>query len=298
MVLNLAALALKVPANALFMQGLDVDGRILLPALGGAGCAVATAVITWLTLIAAGALLARHRSLRGYELIRLRRPEPRRLVRLLKLGLPIGLTQLVEVTAFTFMAIFLAHTGAVVAASHQIAATSAALCYMLALAIGLATSTLAAQAIGAGNPGLARRTALGGLGIAMVASSGVMLMLFLLKGPYAALFTDDPQVLRIATALLAWVALFHLLDSLQTQFTMILRAWQVTAMPAFIHGVALWGVGLGGGWWLAFRMASPGQALHGPLDPASAFWIAGCLSLAIASIALGALLRKVWQEGD
>jgi hypothetical protein len=35
--------------------------------------------------------------------------------------------------------------------------------------------------------------------------------------------------------------------------------------------------------------------LNGPLEPASAFWIAGCISLAIASLALGALLKRVWQ---
>jgi len=298
MALNLAALALKVPANWLFMYGVTIEGSTVLPALGGAGCAVATALITWLTLVAAMVLLARHPGLCGYRVMHLRRPDPGRLLRLLKLGLPIGLTQLVEVTAFTFMAIFLAHTSAVTAASHQIAATSAAMCYMLALAIGLATSTLASQAIGAGHPRLARRTALGGLAIALVASSGVMLLLLLFRGPFSALFTEDVRVLEIAMPLLAWVALFHLLDSLQTQFTMILRAWQVTAIPAFIHGVALWGVGLGGGWWLAFRLASPGQPLHGPLDPASAFWMAGCVSLALASLALGMLLKQVWRATD
>lgn len=298
MVINLVALALKVPANALFMHGLEIQGRSVLPALGGAGCAVATAAITWLTLIAAFILLARHPGLRRYEVMRLRHPETQRLLRLLKLGLPIGLTQLVEVTAFTFMAIFLAHTGAVIAASHQIAATSAALCYMVALSIGLATSTLAAQAIGAGQPALARRTALGGLTIALLASFGVMLLLLALRAPYATLFTDDRRVLELAVPLLAWVALFHLLDSLQTQLTMILRAWQITAIPAFIHGVALWGVGLGGGWWLAFRLASPGQLLDGPLDPPSAFWVAGCASLALASIALAWLLRQVWRVNE
>jgi MATE family multidrug resistance protein len=295
MILNLAALGLKIPANGLFMYGWSVDEIQLIAPMGGAGCAVATACITWLTLAAAMLLLARHPGLNRYGVLRPRAPDRRRLLSLLRLGLPIGLTQLVEVTAFTFMAIFLAHTGAVIAASHQVAASSAALCYMVALAIGLATSTLAAQALGAGDPALARKTALGGLVTALIASSGIGLALFTVRGPYASLFTTDPAVLATATTLLGWVALFHVLDSLQTQFTMILRAWHVTAGPALIHTLALWGVGLGGGWWLAFKLTAPGAALEGWFDQASSFWVAGCISLGLASIALAALLMYVWH---
>jgi len=295
MALNLAALSLKIPANALFMHGLSWQGTPLIPALGGAGCAVATALITWLTLLAAGLLTARHSSLRAYRIFQIQAPEGTRLLKLLKLGLPIGLTQLVEVTAFTFMAIFLAHTGAVIAASHQIAATSAAFCYMVALSIGLATSTLAAHAIGARNERLARQTAIGGLRIALFASSLVAIALFAMREPLAEVFSTEPQVRHQASTLLAWVALFHLLDSLQTQLTMILRAWQVTARPALIHGLALWGIGLGAGWWLAIDLAGPGGSLDGRLGQATAFWLAGCASLALASIALARLLQTTWR---
>lgn len=297
MALNLAALSLKVPANALFMHGLSWQGTPLVPALGGAGCAVATALITWLTLLAAVVLTARHSSLRSYCIFKMQSPEGGRLLELLKLGLPIGLTQLVEVTAFTFMAIFLAHTGAVIAASHQIAATSAAFSYMVALSIGLATSTLAAHAIGAQDEHRARQTAIGGLRIALLASSLVSIALFVLREPLSEVFSTEPMVRQQASRLLAWVALFHFLDSLQTQLTMILRAWQVTARPALIHGIALWGIGLGAGWWLGIELAGPGGPLDGRLGQATAFWLTGCASLALASVGLARLLQTTWRVG-
>lgn len=295
MALNLGALALKVPANWVFMHGIEIGGTRVIPALGGAGCAVATAALAWLTVIAAAILLLRHPGLRTYQVLRPVSPDRRRLIRLLRLGLPIGATQLVEVTAFTFMAIFLARSGALVAASHQIAATTAALCYMVALAVGLATSTLAAQSIGAGRQAEARRIAIGGLRLALLGSSVVALLVILMRSPMAAGFSKDPAVVAIAAPLLALVAVFHWLDSLQTQLTMILRAWHVTALPALVHGVALWGLGLGGGWWLSFELAAPGHALHPIIGDATGFWLAGCASLGVASVALAMLLRRVWR---
>lgn len=295
MTLNLGALALKVPVNAAFMHGVDLGTTTLIPPMGGAGCAVATATLAWLTVIAAALLLRFHQGLAPFQVLRPVAPDWPRIVRLLRLGLPIGATQLVEVTAFTFMAVFLASSGALVAASHQIAAATAALCYMVALAVGLATSTLAGQAIGAGQAAQARRIAIGGLRLALAGSTLVALLLVFLRGPLAAGFSNDPAVVAIAAPLLTLVAVFHWLDSLQTQLTMILRAWHVTAMPALIHGIALWGLGLGGGWWLAFELAGPGTRLHSVLGHAPGFWVAGCLSLAVASIALALLLRQVWR---
>ena len=68
---------------------------------------------------------------------------------LLALGVPIGRTFLVDVTAFTFMALFVARLGAVRSAAHQIAANMAAVMFMLPLATGNAVGVLVGQAIGA-----------------------------------------------------------------------------------------------------------------------------------------------------
>jgi MATE family multidrug resistance protein len=62
---------------------------------------------------------------------------------------PIGLTFLVDVTAFTFMALFVARLGAVNSAAHQIASNTAAVMFMLPLALGNAVGVLVGQAIGA-----------------------------------------------------------------------------------------------------------------------------------------------------
>src|SRR5690606_1544166 len=54
MAINLAALALKIPLNALFMYGWNgASGQPIIPAMGGAGAGLATAILQWLSLLLA-----------------------------------------------------------------------------------------------------------------------------------------------------------------------------------------------------------------------------------------------------
>ncbi len=71
-------------------------------------------------------------------------------------------------TAFTFMALFIARLGPVVSGAHQIAANIAVVAFMFPLALGNATSVLAGQAIGAGQPERARHTCWVGIRLGML----------------------------------------------------------------------------------------------------------------------------------
>ncbi len=294
--LNLAMLVLKIPANLLFMHGFSVGAWLTVPAMGGAGCGVATALLAWITVVAAALMLGFEPGLRRYRALVPARPSVTWLRRVLKLGLPIGATQLVEVTSFTFMAIFLARQEAVVGASHQIAARLAGLTYMIGLALGTATSTLAAQALGAGSPPRARDIALTGLRLGAWAGLFAMALLFGFREPLAALFSTDPAVVAMAIPLVVVVCVFHFFDSAQTQITLVLRAWHVTGAPMFVHLAALWGVGLGGGWWLTYAYPATGGPGSQWLSGAAGFWVAGAVALALATAGVGWLLWRVWRD--
>ena len=75
----------------------------------------------------------------------------------LKLGIPIGLSTMFEVTSFTFMAVLIARLGTVAVAGHQIVSNLIAILFMVPLSLGIATSVLVAQSLGAGDPKVARR---------------------------------------------------------------------------------------------------------------------------------------------
>lgn len=294
MYINLAGVLAKVPANALFIYGWDAVG---VPAMGGAGCGVATALIAWLSAALAALWLMADRSYAAFHLLHWSPPERRRMAELLRLGVPIGASYVVEITSFTFMALFLAHLGATASASHQIASNLTGVCYMGGLGLASATSTLVAQQIGAGDPHRARRYAGTGLRLALMVAIATAAVLWLAATPLAHAYTTDASVIRASLPLIAAVALFHVFDSLQTQFGFILRAYKIATAPMVVYVLAMWGIGLGGGYWVTFVADPDGFAggLRGESAGALGFWVAGIASLVVAAAGLGALLAHRWR---
>ncbi|MCM5569804.1 MATE family efflux transporter [Burkholderiaceae bacterium FT117] len=297
MAINVAAVAAKLPLNALFMQGWQTDaGTTIVPALGGAGAGVATAIVLWLSLALSIVAL---RAMPVYRALRIRwpiRPDTAQLRELLRFGLPIGGAYLVEVTSFAFMALFLARLGATVAASHQIAANLAALAYMVPLALANATSTMVAQSIGAGRPDRARDYGRRGLRLAIAIACAVSAALWLGREGIVRAYTTDAAVIAAALPLVALVAAFHLFDAIQATATFVLRAHRITTLPMLVYLVCLWGIGLGGGWWLAFVAGAGDSPLAQAVAGAKGFWIAAGASLLAASALLAAIVGRVWKE--
>lgn len=283
MMINLFALALKVPLNAMFMSG---AGPI--PPMGGAGAGVATAVLAWLTLALSVGVWQFDPYFRRFHSasIHLARWASQR--DLLKLGVPIGLSVLFEVTSFTFMAVLIARLGTASVAGHQVVANVAAILFMVPLALGVATSVLVAQSLGAGVPRVARVAALRGfrlsIGIALVAA----LLVWLLSEPLVALYTIDAAVSAVALSLIGWAAVFHVFDAVQGVSGFALRGYKNTFWPMVIYGVSLWGVGLIGGYWIAFY-DTPLGAPRGALG----FWEAATVALGIAAFLLACLAAEV-----
>jgi MATE family multidrug resistance protein len=98
-------------------------------------------------------------------------------------------------------------------------------------------------------------------------------------------YTNDASVYPIAVTFIKLVALYHIADALQASTINVLRGFKRTTVPMVIYALALWGVGLGGGYWLGIvrEVGAPG------------FWYAGAASLAIAGLAVTIYFLKVSQ---
>ncbi len=286
MFFNLLSLALKVPLNAVFMYGL-----LKAPEMGGPGCAVATAVDAWLMATLAWGWCLRNPNYSEFRVnSQLAGPDMKALREFLKLGLPIALTFIADVTAFTFMALFIARLGPVFSAAHQIAANLAALAFMVPLALGNATSVLVGQSLGAGGYVEARSISWTGIRISMTA--GIMLCFtFWLGAPHiAALYTSDQTVRHIAIPLIRLVALYHLGDALQAVAVNALRGYKKSVAPMLIYAILLWGPGLGGGILLGLTDK------FGPARGAPGFWIAAIASLWLVGILVTIYLNAVSRK--
>ena len=290
-VLQLAGLAIKFPLNALFLYG-----GMGFPAMGGPGCALASMIISWLWFVAAVIILMRNPAYKPFAIFTHYSPPNRaRLWALVHLGVPMGFTYLIEITSFTLMAIFIARLGTVVLAGHQIAANLGAVAYMVPLSLSIATSTLAAQSIGACDRVAARRISLNGIKLAVMCAVIVGAAVLFLRRELVSLYTHDAAVLAIAVPLLPFIAFYQMFDALQVMTAFILRAYKIALIPTVIYALSLWGVGLGGGYVLGFGLLGDiAAALRG----AAGFWAANGLSLLVAGALLVSYFNRVSRAAN
>jgi MATE family multidrug resistance protein len=276
--------------HALLAWGLALQGWLGEP-LGVAGCALSNILIGWLACISGAAYLAlgplgrRYRPFSNWQL-----PNWTAWRELLRIGVPMGLSNLVEITSFTLIALFVAALGTTVVAGHRIVANLSALIYMMPLSLGIATMVAVGQAVGAHDGNRARATIRAGLILSGASSTVVGLLLWLAAEPLVAAYTDDPAVRAVAMSLIIYVAIYQFFDALQTIAGHALRAYRVTFVPMLVQIFCFWGVGLLGGAWLCYRWSTP-------LGVAG-FWLAAALSLLLAAAMLLPLLRKVVQATE
>ncbi|MFO1296614.1 MAG: MATE family efflux transporter [Rubrivivax sp.] len=286
MALQIGGLALKVPLSTLLVFGWPALG---VPSLGAVGCGVATAIVMWSQALLAFIVLRRDPFYAPFALFGrgLDAPDRAALRGLLKLGLPMGATILIEVTGFAFMAFFIARVGTTAVAGHQIAANLVSLMFMMPMALANATGTLVAQGIGAHQERAAVRLGWHGLALGCALALVLGTTVYALRDGVLHLYSGNEAVVSAALPLVAWVAVFHVADAAQTISAFVLRAWHIATAPMVIYALAIWGLGLGGGYVLGFdTLGVTPPALRG----APGFWTASTVSLVVAAAALTALL--------
>lgn len=261
--------------------------------LGAVGAAGSQAVLAWLICLVGVGVLWRspyYQQLLGKSGLWPGRPDWAQQRYLLRLGVPMGMSYFVEISAFTLMAIFIARLGPEVLSGHRIVANISAMLYMFPLAMGTATAALVGQADGAQDWRETVRVVQ--RGFAMAAAGSVLLagLLWVFRVPLAALGSPDPEVIRVAVGLIAYVAGYQLFDALQTIAGFALRGYHVTFVPLGVHLASFWLFGLGGGYWLAFEgLEILGVAPMG----AAGFWCAALIATLVAAIGLVSLLLWV-----
>jgi MATE family multidrug resistance protein len=290
MLIQVLALCGKLPLNALF-----IFGGLGLPAFGGPGCAIATTILSWLMLLTGILAMRRLHYYRQLHLFDHGFPPPRWKAQrsLLKLGIPIGMSYFIEVTAFTCMAVFIARLGATAVASHQITANVGTVLYMLPQSIAGATGTLVAQAIGARSAHAARRIAYAGIRLAAIASVLLGVVVWFTRAWIIRAYTPDPVTIAAAMPLFLFIAFYQLFDSVQVTTAYVLRAYKVAVIPTVMYAVSLWGVGISIGYVLGlnpFGIAPP--ALQG----AAGFWLGNSISLGLVAAGLLAYMRHVQRR--
>jgi MATE family multidrug resistance protein len=287
---QVGALAVKVPLSILLVLG--IPGW--LDPMGLVGCGWATLVVNCLMLGLAVWLLRTQDFYKPFRIwAPMEAPNAATLLRFVRLGLPSGLAIGVEVTSFTLMSLFIARLGVVASASHQIVANMAAVLYMVPLALSIASSARISYWLGANQVQKARRALRTGLGLVLLMCVGLSGLLWTQRGTLAALYTQSPEVAALAATLLVWLVLYHFADAIQVFCVFALRCYGVTLLPLVTYTLLLWGVGLAGGYGVAYAWPEDVTVLSW-LTPQSplAFWQTSSLALCLTA---GLLLAVLWR---
>ncbi len=286
--LQVGALLVKIPLSIWLVAG---GGGV--DAMGAVGCAWATLVVNYLLLALAVVMLRTQELYKPFHIWRaMERPDWPAIGGFARLGIPGGLAYLVEVTSFTLMALFIARLGTVATAGHQIAASMAAVLYMMPLSMAIACSARVSFWLGAGRPDHARRAVVLGLKLAAAISLVLSATLLIARSGIASLYSGNPEIVAIAASLLGWVAFYHFADSIQALCAFLLRCYRITVAPLALYGVLLWGLGLYGGYRLTYEGVAGVLASQSP----NSFWAASTVAIAGVAVCLLALLWRSVQK--
>lgn len=219
------AMVYNVVANGVNLIGnyLLIEGHFGLPRLEVAGASLATVVGQFAAMLMAIAvvwgekhyvsLLIRERFRPGRDLIR----------RIVRIGLPSMLEQVIMRIGMIFYAKVVAGLGTVVFATHQACLNIQALSFMNGQAFGIAASALVGQNLGAQNPELADAYAKRARRLGMAVSVSLMFVLFFLGGPIVSLYLDEPDAVRMGAGALKIMAFILPFQSSQLIIASALR---------------------------------------------------------------------------
>lgn len=275
-------LFMNIPLNHIF-----VYGDLGMPALGGAGCGLASTLVFWFNAAALWAYIAKQSYFKRFGLLeRFTKPDWKIIRQITKLGLPIGLSFFLEVSLFTVMMLLIARLDGNAenhVAAQQVVNSITSVIYVIPQGIGAAVTVRVGFSVGADRYLQARYASGVALasGAALSVCTAVLTVLF--RYQIMRIYTNDHDVIALGGNILLFAAAFQLADAVQCIASYALRGYKVTKLPMVIHAIAFWVVGLGLGCLLAFGTR---MGIYG-------FWSALVLSLICAAVALLWCLERV-----
>ena len=267
-----------------FFNWVLVFGNLGFEPMGAVGSGWASSLSRW--CMALGLTVVAWPELRPYLLPR--RPDAFRaqpLVRMIRLGAPIGIQMQLEFGAFMVVGIMMGWLGTVAMAGHQAALNLASLAFMAPVGIAQASAVMVGRAIGRGDSFAARRAAGGGILLAAGFMTFTALLFLTVPELLARIYTDDVAVVALAASLIPVAGVFQVVDGLQVVEAGVLRGVGDTKSPMIINLLGFWALGLPVSVYLGFRTEA---------GPVGLWW---GLAVGLGAVALLLLVRVRHRMG-
>jgi multidrug resistance protein, MATE family len=274
MLIALSALAVKIPLNYLFIYG----GAGIEP-MGGVGCGWASALVMWYQLLMMALVVSLSRMKVTGVFARFSLPDPAAIAKLIRLGLPIGLTVFLEISMFSVVTLMIGRLGVEAVAAHQIAANIGGMAFMVPMALAMAVSIRVGFNVGAGDLVAARRAGWVAIGVSQFVALLAAVVIFFSRPLLAGLYSTDLPVQLLAVELLVFVVLFQFFDDAQVTAIGALRGFKDTRTPMWACLFSYWAIGLPVGACIGFGLVPGLEAFAG----VAGFWIGLLSGLGVAA---------------
>lgn len=262
-----------------------IFGNYGFPELGIQGAAIASLLVNILTAVITSiyaiVILPQHTLFARFY-----RADWPALVKVFKLGMPIGLSMLAETGLFSAASVMMGWIGVIALAAHGIALQLASLTFMAHLGLSHAVTIRIGNAAGRQDRDAMVDVTKAGVWISVLWSF-FTIILFVGLGPnLVSLFLDADEAARDAIiaygVVLLWIAaLFQLVDGGQVLAIGLLRGIQDTAGPMVITVFGYWGVGIPTAYLLGFHTQLAGSGI----------WLGLVAGLSFAAIGLSMRFR-------
>jgi MATE family multidrug resistance protein len=250
-----------VLANIL-LDWMFVLGNLGAPMLGVPGAAYATVLANGINALLSALILWRKANRVTYGTGRVQIVGPRGLWTAMRVGLPMGMGDFIEIASFSAFFALIARLGTDLLAANQIALQYMSISFTIGVAVNMATASLVAQYLGARRPHFAEAVTYRACLLAMVGMGLIGLGYLVAPAALMRLFSNEASVIAAGVAVLQLVALYQIFDAIgivlagalngagDTTFTMVARsilAWGFF-LPVVWVMIYIWQSGIWGAW--------------------------------------------------
>ncbi|MCG9770201.1 MATE family efflux transporter [Pseudoalteromonas piscicida] len=280
--ISIVGLCINVVTNYIFIYG-----KFGAPALGSAGCGLATSIVLWSMAIAQWVYSLKSKHIDGKALISgFTKPSLSMMKYVAALGFPIALATFFEVTLFACIPLFIADLGPISVSGHQIAASVTTMLFMMPLSLSMAIAIRIGNLTGQGALDQLKLSVNTAFLLATLIALFVALITYIGRDQIVWLYTNNTEVAALATSIMVLACLYQLPDALQVSANGVLRGLKYTKPISWVTFVSYWLIGFSLGYVLAKTdLITPAMGPQG-------FWIGIIIGLSTAAVLLVTCVNK------
>lgn len=272
-------------------------GNFGFPRLELVGAGISTSIVNLVMFLLTLAYVLVHRRYRRYHiLVRFWKPDWQRFRDIFRIGLPIGLTVMSEISMFGVAVIMMGWLGTNEVAAHAVAVQCAAIAFMIPLGLSQATTVRVGLAVGAGSVDGIKKAGWASMLFTLGFMTVTCALMILFPQQLAGLFLSDTNPankisLSLAMGYIAVAAWFQFVDGTQVVMAAALRGMSDTRATMIVAFVGYWLFGLSIAYYCGFVLQWRGVGIWMGLASGLAF-VAVVLTIRFALRERLGLLQK------